>query len=341
MFGWSLWLNIGVFLAATGVITIAGIMLSQVADRLADRTGLGEAMMGALLLGGSTSLSGVVVSISAAWQGEAQLAISNAVGGIAAQTAFLAVADMVYRQANLEHAAASLVNILFGTLVIALLGGLLVATASPDWTLFGIHPVTPILFVSYLGGLQLAKNSRNVPMWEPRQTSETREDKADEPPPGERLSVLWIRFCILAVVLALSGWVVAQTGMGIARQTGLSGSLVGYLFTAVATSTPELATTIAAVRNRALTLAIGGILGGNAFDVMFAVSADVAYREGSVYHEMASGEVFMTSLVIVMTAVLVLGMLSRQKDGIGRIGFESALILALYIASVAIMALSG
>ncbi len=87
MFDWPLGLNIVAFLAATAVITGAGIRLSQVADRLADRTGLGEALMGALLLGGSTSLAGTVVSLTAAWQGEAQLAISNAIGGIAAQTA--------------------------------------------------------------------------------------------------------------------------------------------------------------------------------------------------------------------------------------------------------------
>lgn len=341
MFDWPLGLNIVAFLAATAVITGAGIRLSQVADRLADRTGLGEALMGALLLGGSTSLSGTVVSLTAAWQGEAQLAISNAIGGIAAQTAFLAVADMVYRRANLEHAAASLANTLFGTLVIALLGGLLVATASPDWTLFGIHPVTPILFISYLGGLRLTRNSRHEPMWKPRQTSETREDKPDRTPPGERLTLLWARFGVLATVLALSGWMVAQTGMGIARQTGLSGTLVGFLFTAVATSTPELVTTIAAVRNGALTLAVGGILGGNAFDVMFVVTSDIAYREGSIYHAIGRGEVFMISLSIVMTAVLVMGLLSRQKDGVGRIGFESALILALYAASVVIMAQSG
>ena len=38
----------------------------------------------------------------------ADLAMSNAVGGIAVQTLFLAIADVAYRRANLEHAAASL-----------------------------------------------------------------------------------------------------------------------------------------------------------------------------------------------------------------------------------------
>ncbi|SDY10085.1 hypothetical protein [Citreimonas salinaria] len=35
-----------------------------------------------------------------------RLAFSNSVGGIAAQTLFLAVADMFYRKNDLEHAAA-------------------------------------------------------------------------------------------------------------------------------------------------------------------------------------------------------------------------------------------
>ncbi|GGX63949.1 sodium:calcium antiporter [Saccharospirillum salsuginis] len=341
MFDWPLWLNISVFIAATGVITYAGSKLSYVADRLADRTGLGEALMGAVLLGGSTSLSGVVVSITAAWQGEAQLAVSNAIGGIAAQTAFLAVADIVYRRANLEHAAASLANILFGALLIALMGGVMLAATAPEWSVMGVHPFTPILVIGYLGGLRVARRSRERPMWKPRQTRETRVDQPDETPPGERLPALWGRFAALAFMLGTSGWLVAQSGMGIAQQTGLSGTLVGFLFTAVATSTPELVTTIAAVRNGALTLAIGGILGGNAFDVMFAVAADVAYREGSVYHAITSHELFMTTLGMIMTAVLVMGMLSRQEHGVGRIGFESALILVLYAVGVTVVAVSG
>ncbi len=341
MFDWPLGLNIGIFLAATVIITVTGSKLSHVADRLADRTGLGEALMGAVLLGGSTSLSGIVVSITAAWQGEAQLAVSNAIGGIAAQTAFLAIADIAYRRANLEHAAASLANILFGTLLIALLGGVLVAATAPEWTLLGVHPMTPLLFLGYLGGLTLARKSREQPMWRPRQTRETKEDQPDETPPGEHLGRLWMRFGALAVMLGLSGWLVAQSGMGIARQTGLSGTMVGFLFTAVATSTPELVTTIAAVRRGALTLAIGGILGGNAFDVMFSVAADVAYRDGSIYHAISPNELFMTSLAMVMTAVLVMGMLSRQEHGVGRIGFESALTLLLYVVGVSVVAFSG
>ena len=45
-----------------------------------------------------------------------------------------------------------------------------------------------------------------------------------------------------------------------------------------------------------------------------------------------------TALVaILMTGVLVLGMIRRQREGVGMIGFESALVLLLYAASVGLV----
>lgn len=89
--GISLTLSIVLFVGAAVAIGLIGTRLTGVADTLADRTGLGEALVGAVLLGASTSLSGIVTSVTAAYVGSAELAISNAVGGIAAQTVFLAV----------------------------------------------------------------------------------------------------------------------------------------------------------------------------------------------------------------------------------------------------------
>ena len=61
---------------------------------------MGEAVVGAVLLGAITSLAGVVTSLTAAYQGYADLAISNAIGGIAVQTLFLAFADMTYKKSK-------------------------------------------------------------------------------------------------------------------------------------------------------------------------------------------------------------------------------------------------
>ena len=103
---------LGLAVVATLAILAAGTRLTGTADVLADRTGLGEALVGGVLLGASTSLSGTVTSVSAAWLGHPDLAFSNAIGGIAVQTTFIALADLVYRRATL----AFLVSLMAGAL---------------------------------------------------------------------------------------------------------------------------------------------------------------------------------------------------------------------------------
>jgi cation:H+ antiporter len=115
---------------------------------------------------------------------------------------------------------------------------------------------------------------------------------------------------------------------------------VGGLFTALSTSLPELVTAIAAVRAGALTLAVGTCLGGNAFDVLFAAAADVAYREGSIYHAIGAPERFMVGLAILLAATLVVGLIQREKRGVANIGFESMLILLLYLTGFLIVSLA-
>ena len=329
---WPLWSLIATFLAATGLIFGAGRRLAEFADRLADRTGLGEAAMGAIFLGVSTSLSGITASVTAALDGFPALAVSNALGGIAVQTAFLAIADLAYRKANLEHAAASLTNMLSTTLLIVLLAFVMTLTISPPLAVAHVHVGTPLLFVVYGFGLYLILHSVQRPMWRPRMTDETIADRPR--PAAERTSVgrLWLRFAAFALLVLIGGMAVARSGGALAARTGISQTVMGGLFVAIATSLPELVTTVAAVRRGALTLAVSDIVGGNAFDVLFICVADVAYLRGPIYAQAGREGTFLGGLAILVNAILLLGLLQRQKRGIANIGFESVAILVVYAA---------
>ncbi|MDN3523207.1 sodium:calcium antiporter [Halomonas ramblicola] len=313
------------------VIAVAGTRLTGIVDALADRTGLGEAIAGAVLLGMATSLSGLVVSVSAALADRPTLAMSNALGGIAVQTLFLTVADLIHRRANLEHAAASLGNLLQGGLLICLLSLVLVGRFAPDWTLWQVHPVTPLLLIAYLFGLRLVDRSRDNPMWRPAQTRETQPDIPDAQAERRSALRLWGGFALLATLLGVGGWLLERSASVIAEQTGLGQSVVGALMTAVVTSLPELVTSVAAVRRGALTLAVAGIIGGNAFDTLFVAAADIAYRGGSVYHAIPDRVSLWIALSLLMTGILLVGMLHRQRRGPARIGFESVGIIACYL----------
>lgn len=333
----SFMLSVALFAGCALVIGVVGTRLTGVVDTLADRTGMGEAIAGAVLMGMATSLSGIVLSVTAAWKGQPELAMSNAVGGIAAQTLFLTFADAALRRVNLEHAAASIGNLAQGTLLMCLLGMLLVARYSPEWTLWGIHPVTPLLFLGYVYGLRIIDEVRSQPMWMPRRTRETREDAPDDEAQRYSLTRLWGAFAALALLLGVSGWVMEKAATTLATETGMSQTAVGILLTSVATSLPELVTAVAAVRRGALTLAVGGIIGGNAFDTLFAAASDIAYRDGSIYHAVSDQTLLWIALSVLMTAVLLLGLVRREKHGPARIGFESVALVLLYGAGVAMV----
>lgn len=327
----------GVFALAALAVILASIRATALADILADRTQIGEAMAGGLILGAATSLAGVVVSVNAAWSGDGSYAFSNAVGGIAAQTLFLAIADLLHRRANLEHAAAEPANLFQAVMLIVLLSMPLLAISGPDVAYFGVHPVSLALFLAYLAGVKLASSVREDPMWRPVRTSDTRHDEpedTDEPQKSARGPAM--SFIGLVAIMGLGGWVISQTGGVFIERFSLSSSLVGALVTAVVTSLPEFVTTLVAVRRGALQLAVGGIIGGNTFDTLFLVAADMAYRDGSIYHATQANDLYWLATGLLMTAVLLGGLILRQREGPGRIGIESVLMMGIYLTAMVI-----
>lgn len=331
--------SIALFTASAVVIAVFGIRMTYLARELAVATGLGEAFMGAVFIGATTSLSGIIASATAAWSGEASLAVSNSLGGIAAQTLFLVLGDMVYRKANLEFAAASVENMMMSVQLMVLLSILLIAFNLPAASILGVHPASVLLPVAYLYTLKLLVDVHEKPMWLPRMTPGTvRERQGGQERHSTRLWPLVLRFMICACIVGVAGWVTANSGMAIAAQTGLSAGIMGGIFMAVSTSLPELVVAITAIRLGALTLAVGDIIGGNAFDTLFIAVSDVFYRDGPIYLAVTTQERIWLGSAMLMNAVLLMGLIYRERKGVANIGMESNLILLIYVCSVVYLA---
>ncbi|MGD8641000.1 MAG: sodium:calcium antiporter [Gammaproteobacteria bacterium] len=333
--------SVVLFAVAAVLIVIFGTKTTHVAATLAQKTRLGEALMGVLFVGAFTSLAEIATTITAATNNYPQLAVSNAIGSIAGQTAFLAVVDFTYRKANLEHAAASAENLTISAFLMTLLALPLLALAYPEVELFGIHPMTPVIVLVYIFGLKLISRSADRPMWHPQMTRETRTSqdiKTDKRYANSKQSLLWLWFFLFAVVMAASGWALAVSAIAISHHTHMSETLAGVLLTGLVSSLPELITAYAAVRIGALTLAVGNILGGNAFDTLLVALADVTYAPGSIYAALQPQQHFLLALTLVMTGTILLGMLQRQKHGFANIGLESSIVLMLYGGGVAWLA---
>ena len=85
--------NLLLFAGLALAIWFAGTMLSHLADAIGDRTGVGQPLMGLIFLAVITGLPELVTTATATHSGNAAMALNKMFGGIAMQTAILAVAD--------------------------------------------------------------------------------------------------------------------------------------------------------------------------------------------------------------------------------------------------------
>lgn len=326
----SLALAITMFVIAGAGTVSFGVYITLLADEIAERTSIGRAVIGAVFLGALTSIAEVGTSLTAALANHPELAVNNAVGSIAAQTAFIAVADLAYRRANLEHAAASASNLMLTAMLLGLIAILLFATATPSLSVSVFHPTSLVLIVVYVYGMRLVAGSGDLPMWHARKTDATNNDRSRQSQNSGSLPWLWFRFLGVSVLLAGSGVLLAESGIALANLTGLSETFVGALLTGAISSAPELVTAITAVRIGALTLAISNIVGGNAFDAVIVALSDFAYTEGSIYAGGGTALLPLLTMTILMNVVVLLGLLRRERHGLANIGLEGVVLLALY-----------
>jgi cation:H+ antiporter len=322
------------------MIVIAGVRLTRVADALAERTGLGDAVGGALLLGALTSLPGNVTVVTGALGGDAGFALGNPLGGIALQTVWLAIADLVYRRANLEHAAASLQNVLQSVVLIAMLAVPVLAYATPTLSIGWIHPLTLLIPALYAYGLVLLRQMQRAPMWQPTRTPQTADDDVGEDPDGggpeagTSTGRLWGTLAGLGLLVGVAGWVVGRAGLSVVAATGLDGGLVGFTLTTAISSLPELVVLVTAVRMGQLTLGVGNIIGGNVYDTLMIAIADVAYVRGSLYSDAGPTSLILLGGTLLMTATLAAGLVMRERRWIG---FEGISIPLIYLGTIALV----
>lgn len=329
------WAIIGMAISILGLLSV-GVKLVTYADAVADRFRLGEAFVGGLFLGAITSLSGSIVSGLSAYNGFEELAINNCLGGIAAQTTFLIIADISYRKVNLEHAAASLPNLVSCNLLIALLSIALISSLIPVPSWLFIHPGSILIVALYIAGLGWLRETYKSPQWLPKKTKETKEDLPEESFPDSTISLV-TKFTASALIVAALGYLITISAETLIERTTLSQNIIGGFITSVITSLPELVVSVTAVRRGALTMAVANIIGGNSFDTLMIVFADGLTFNGPIYNKFGAEELFLAFVTILMTAIISIGLARREKTGWGAIGFEGVAILAIYFLSFVII----
>lgn len=332
-----LWLNSIVFLACAAMIWLAGTHLTRDTVALAERTGWGKAFLGAVLLGGITSLPELATTVSASALGNAPLAVNNLVGGVPMQVAVLVLADAAVPGRPLSSLVRGSVPLLEGIVLLLVLvvagGGILLG----DGSVLGLGVATTAILVVSLGGFQLVHRQEANDAWRPVEAPRPEPPAEPRGEGGGTLARLVTRTAAAGAVILVAGYILARTADALAEQTGLGSSFVGAVLVALSTSLPEVSTTLSAVALGQYTTAVSNILGTNILDLAALFVADLVYPGGPVLAEMGGFTLATVLLGMALTAVYLAGLLLRSRRVLGRLGLDSVLVAPLYVGGVYVL----
>ena len=248
-------------------------------------------IIGLTIVAMGTSAPEPAVSISAAAQGQNEIALSNVIGsnlfnllvvvGVCATIKPVIPAKEIIRR----------------DLPISLLCAVLLLVASLNLALGRIEGIVLLLgFVIYIG--YLVYTARKKP------AANTEENTKKMSP---LKSALFILIGIAGIVLG--GQLVVNSASDIAASFGLSQTLIGLTIVAVGTSLPELVTSIVASRKGENGLALGNAIGSNIFNILLVMGLSTVISPIGVNMQ----SVWDLVVLIAMSAVILVYLLIRKK----------------------------
>nr|WP_027339899.1 sodium:calcium antiporter [Halonatronum saccharophilum] len=323
----SLWV---VFLLSAFLIIISGTKLSKYGDVIADKSGMGQALVGAILIAGATSLPELVTSSTAAYLGSPDISLGNVFGSNTFNLMVLALADIVQGPGpfmlygNSKHILAALLGILLSALatlfiVANYLLGLNIIS-------LGIGLGSFVILFTYLVGSRLIF----------RYEKKNKDLAEDENPLYTDISLksAAINFFFAAIVIIIAGIALSYSGDRIALLSGIDQTFMGTILIAAATSLPEIVAAFTAVKINAYDMAIGNVFGSNIFNMLIIFVIDIFYREGAVLASVSLSHTVTALIGLILSIIAIVGLFYRSKKTFLTIGWDSVAIFIIYFFGV-------
>lgn len=250
-------MNIFLLLVGLGLIILGADWLVDGASAIARKAGVSEFVIGLTIVGFGTSCPELVVSLTGAIQGNADIAIGNVVGSNIFNSLFILGLTALLMPVKMTEANRK------RDIPITLAVSVLLVCCGMSRTLLGIGASDSIsrpegfifllIFAAYLYYC-------------------FRFDTKGQTEPEEHKDIK-LPLAISAVAAGLAGLIFGgelfvDSATAIARSIGVSDKFIAITVLAGGTSFPELATCIAAAAKHKDQLALGNILGSNVFNIL-------------------------------------------------------------------------
>jgi cation:H+ antiporter len=144
-------------------------------------------------------------------------------------------------------------------------------------------------------------------------------------------------FAIHAVIVIVAAVFLPEIGGGIAEMTGLGQTFVGNIFIALSTSLPEIVVSVAAVRMKAVDLAIGNIFGSNIFNIMVLAIDDIFFIRGPLFSHTDYNNVVPALSAIAMSAIAIIGLSYKAGRKKFFIAWDSMALMAIFLINMAVL----
>ncbi|MBE6775209.1 MAG: calcium/sodium antiporter [Ruminococcaceae bacterium] len=258
-FGYTLFgsLSGGALMAVSAVIFVVGLVFIikggdwfvDSASWFAEATGIPKFVVGATVVSFATTLPELLVSVRAAMNGSAQLAIGNAVGSVTANTTLIMGVSLVAMAGAVNRKSFTLK----GGLLLAASVGLTLLSLSlelPTWSAYILWAIFLVFMISNLVEGKKASENDEIDSYEKKEI------------PSKLL------FFVLGTAgIVLGAEFLVGSGQTIAKGFGISEAIIGFTVIALGTSLPELVTTLTAIRKKESGLSVGNIVGANIIDL--------------------------------------------------------------------------
>lgn len=311
------------------VLMIVGLfLLVYAADRLvygasvlASSVGIPPLVIGMTIVGVGISLPELVVSTTAAMNGQLDLAVGNVIGsnitnillilGGAALIHPLSVrSDILRRELPLMLMVTVLCGFLLSDSELNRWDGVILIAAAALFLLFMVR---------------IAKQSQQR-----GQDTLTSEQMAELPQDGSNtVAFLWLALGF--IIMPLASNMIVDNASVIARYFGVSELVIGLTVVAIGTSLPELATFIAGAIKGEDDIALGNIIGANIFNMCLVLGLPALVAPGSFNPDAFHRDYW----VMLVVSVVLSGLCLMRKHRIGHLA--GALLLCGFIAYLAVL----
>ena len=322
------------FIVLALVIVLAGTFLTHYADHLAEHTGMGRSLAGLVLLAAATSLPELAVNCRAAWIPAEDMILGNTLGSSLYNLLILAILDLGRRARGRMLSPVAAAHSLSATTSIVLTGiaGLFLVLP-PSLAVGGVGIGTILIGCSYVIFLRLIFFDHQYAAQQGMVDDD--HDATTAKRPGFAKCV--IGYVVLTSIVFAAASRLVPVADQLAEATGLGRTFVGTTMVALATSLPEIVTTLEAVRLGSLELAVGNIFGSNAFNMVVLLPADIMYRQGSLLP--ACGHVHLVTAfsVIIVTSLAMSGMLYRPRKKYWIVEPDAMLVALIIVTALGLV----